>query len=168
MSLFVIRRNFYASVAQGLLGLVTAKRYANMHRIAVNIGIFVLLGLRKDTQPQKASYSSSSSKKDVSGHRPPDLELKPLVPFGEHQSTETTPAPWPPAASKLAVRVDEQICHVLQDHPRELQMIKETLALDTRPAYHGDDREYRTKFRVGEVVWKVVDGEVCLTKITPY
>lgn len=103
----VVGQTFNAFVVWHMLVLVTAMlsyKGLNIHTICKHAShcyhqwcffcvVFNLFsGARKESQPQKVSSLSTPSRKVSGSYRPPDLELKPLVSYGEHQSTETTPA----------------------------------------------------------------------------
>lgn len=88
----------------------------------------------------------------------PVLDLKPYIPFVESiPDARGGFAEEPP--EQLEVEFPSSLLEELEDG--EIQLIRETLAVDPRPAYHDDaERVYGCKLSGRNVQWRVVDGRV--------
>lgn len=98
----------------------------------------------------------------------PVLDLKPYVPYADRVE-EATGGFAEGAPDRLEVRVAEDAEEAFKTLPElDREVILETLALDSRPAYHGDKQEGRVyHLLVGgwEVDWEVVGGECVVVGI---
>ena len=87
----------------------------------------------------------------------PVLDVKPYLPYVE-SVPEAEGGFASEAPERLEVIFSDDVRGVLKDE--QFRLIKEVLAVDPRPAYHGDDRVYGCRISGLEVKWKVVDGRV--------
>ena len=88
----------------------------------------------------------------------PVLDVKPYIPFVESIANARGGFA-EEAPPTLEVEFPEEMLSELDE--REIQLIKETLASDPRPAYHDDpDRVYGCQLAGRNVQWRVVDGRV--------
>lgn len=88
----------------------------------------------------------------------PVLDVKPYIPFVESiPDARGGFAEAPP--QQLEVEFPSSLLEELGDS--EIQLIRETLAVDPRPAYHDDaERVYGCKLSGRNVQWRVVDGRI--------
>ena len=95
----------------------------------------------------------------------PILDIKPYIPFADCLPTAT--ASWvPEAPPALAVELPAPLAQNLA--PTLLQLIRETLAHDPRPAYQDcDEREYGVVLSGHNVRFRVADGRAMVIAVAP-
>jgi len=88
-------------------------------------------------------------------HKTPILDIKPYVPYSDRiPEAENRMAPAKP--TPRPVRYTQEALANITDEFQSL--VTDTLALDPRPAYHEDDREYGVTLEGWNIRWKA-DGE---------
>ena len=87
----------------------------------------------------------------------PVLDVKPYLPYAE-ALPEASGGFAGEAPQKLPVDFCEEVREMLNDDQKE--MVAGILAVDPRPAYHGDERLYGCGIAGLEVGWQVVGGRV--------
>ncbi len=88
----------------------------------------------------------------------PIYDIKPYLPYvdshPEARGGFTDDHEW----KRLDVVIPEKLKELFA--PDDLEVLKETLALDPRPHYHNDEREYKMTFMGQELSFRVVNDQV--------
>ena len=88
----------------------------------------------------------------------PVLDVKPYLPYVD--SVEATGAFASERPTQIEVRIASSAQKAFEELPvKTRELIRETLALDPRPAFHRGDRSYFLLVDDLEVVWTVREGE---------
>lgn len=98
----------------------------------------------------------------------PVLDIKPYVPYADAiPAARLAWANEPPP--RLAVRFDNGPAQAVAQRPELRRLIEETVALDPRPAYHGEapNRVYGTILQDVDVRFVIEDGTVVVRAIVP-
>jgi tRNA-Thr(GGU) m(6)t(6)A37 methyltransferase TsaA len=92
------------------------------------------------------------------------LDIKPYLPF-----VEALPEAVGGFAQDAPAELEVEFSADLKEGMTESQvgLIRQTLALDPRPAYHDDDRIYGCQLAGYEVKWQVKDGRVIVLSSDP-
>ncbi len=92
----------------------------------------------------------------------PIYDIKPYLPYADSHAEArggfTDQHEW----KRLKVVLSEEVQAMFA--PEDLEVLRETLALDPRPHYHHDDREYGMLFMGKEIKFSVQCGECIVTK----
>ncbi|MCC5812397.1 MAG: tRNA (N6-threonylcarbamoyladenosine(37)-N6)-methyltransferase TrmO [Ectothiorhodospiraceae bacterium] len=105
----------------------------------------------------------------------PVLDIKPYLPYADAAPEARAPAAFTDAPeTRLLVRYAEPargyLAGLAVEHAARLEsLITQTLALDPRPAYRGDEQAARHGMRLAghEVGWQVVGGTALVDRIEP-